>query len=384
MMTSEDSSSSQQKAFALSHQQPKQKQPTTDLQRDLRIAEIEADLFLDKTTLLLGGSKTGKSVLTKHILTVLSGCGEILPILFCPTAREAGYYDFIPSVCIYPKPTIEIYVKVYNEQATKSSIYQKRTIENYKPIFETCASTQQRNALNAIMTRIFSQHRVRSNGALRDKLDRAVTNWMESIIVRHRAQLQTRFAKGTDMQKMLIHLAGTKQPRTICIWDDCAAFVSFFKSEQFKESSYNGRHIGITHIVAFQDLNSVPSDIRRNAHRTVFTAKNVATCYFDRASTGLSRDDRVVGLSSSEYVFNIAPKEGKHHYKLLYVPNMEEGCTLTDKFYAIRANPNVMQKLGSHKLWALSEAQNKLLNSKIPTTPHVNAVMKQINAKKGT
>src|SRR6185437_1745879 len=116
-------------------------------------------------------------------------------------------------------------------------------------------------------------------------------------------------------------------PRVMAIFDDAFTEVMALirqgrkkEDETIKNFFFKGRHANITHIYGFQDDNHLDSEVRKNAHISIFTSKQVALAYFGRAANNFSALEKKRAESVINTIFDehSAMKYTKLVYSRLY------------------------------------------------------------------
>jgi hypothetical protein len=123
--------------------------------------------------------------------------------------------------------------------------------------------------------------------------------------------------------------------------------------ETIKNFLFKGRWANITHFYIFHDDKGVDTDIRKNAHISIFTNKQVALSFFTRPSNGFTPSQRKKAERVIHAVFN---EDGRGLFpaysKLIYIREKDE-------FMYIVAKEVGDFKIGAKKLHDLSEQMKK-------------------------
>lgn len=295
--------------------------------------QLTPDMFLDKTTLLYGPSKTGKSVWVKHIMKMLRGSIDQVIVVSPTELSNETYKGYVPGPMIHtsfegggapPGSSTEKQVEaflapIWRRQQMATSVYNLasdprilRRLFNRLPPELRQQTEAQLQALESSTNKAVRQIRRQSLNAVQaegktEEVEalhrRAQINFYKRAILKDYERLWRQPGLGRQERTALSNIC--TNPRILLIFDDCASDIKkALKSEAVRRIFYQGRHQYITTILCCQDDSDVTPELRKNAFVSVFTSQNVCTTYFGRAANGFSRDfkARVGEIAEAVYV----------------------------------------------------------------------------------
>jgi hypothetical protein len=311
----------------------------------LRVPELQLHpgLLIDRTTVLYGPSKTGKTVIVKNIMKHVYGHIEQI-LLVAPTEpSNRSYEGFVPPPLIHyrmhlPDPadkrdtevkaamrfleTIykrqEMMAAIYtraNDPETLSAVYTRLTHSERKEGDRYIASLERKR--RRVVDSVRRQH-AQNPGHCEQKVKDVDEKFEKMLILVYKKfltpnvdRLWTKKDLTEDERYSLYYLHFN--PRLLLIFDDCAAQLKpFFNKEIFRKLFYQNRHSFITVIICCQDDTDLPTNLRKNAFISIFTEPIVAASNFDRGSNKFPK-------STKTYVSEIVPEVFVGFRKLAYI-----------------------------------------------------------------
>lgn len=293
---------------------------TTDTGHRVPELQLGPSLLMDRTTVLYGPSKTGKTVIVKSIMKHLEGHIEQV-LLVSPTEPANRSYDgFIPSPLIHyrmhlPDPTdkrdtplkasMRFLETVYKRQEMMAAIYTRandpetlstlytRLTHSERKLGDSYIASLERKRRRVVET-VRRQH-AQSPGKcdqkvleVGDKFEKMVVLVYKKFLTPNVARLWKRKDLSEDERYTLHYLHFN--PRLLLIFDDCAAELKpFFNKDIFRKLFYQNRHVFISVIVCCQDDTDLPANLRKNAFISIFTEPIVAAANFDRGANKFSK-----------------------------------------------------------------------------------------------
>lgn len=344
--------------------------------------EFEASLFLDKNCILYGPTKTGKTVIVKHIMSLLNGHIDQVLIISPTETSNRSYEGLVPPQMIHgklwlpdplkprkddgPKGAIRFLEAVYNRQAVMASLYTRvNKTENLAPVFARLpgavrAATQAKvRSINDMRKGMIDRLRLKlaggdNEGRLRESVKKIDDKFTQMFILLYKKAIRP-FTKSLLQEKdltedekyVLMYL--DLNPRLLLIFDDCAADLKpLFNKEIFRRIFYQGRHAYISAVVCCQDDTDLPANLRKNALVSIFTTPVVATSNFERTSNKFSKEVKVF---AAEAIKEIHRGSG-HHRKLAYIREDSQNQNI----YYAEAPIARPFRFGSNHMWSLCAA----------------------------
>lgn len=329
------------------------------------------DNLINKSILLFGASKTGKSIIIRDMIYQLK---DHIPnvLVISPTNNlNNSYTNIIPNTLIHSTINEELISKMFNRQkqmihmynmineinnlenifnkiATNNDIYKKeRLISNYNYIKSKFISV---NDCTNYVEKELKLKEIEEN-----HID-GLTTYYKMIINKYYYKIKDPLLKLTDNEIKIIKYININ-PHFLIILDDCGYNANkWAKFEEIKEMFMNGRHYKITFIISFQDDKSLPSELRKNAFINIFTTQTVCTAYFNRSANNFSKKDKAMLEQLSEYVFIDKTLKDKNYKKLVYMKDSDP------QVYYYLADYIKEFKFGSDYLWELSNKSQKQLD----------------------
>lgn len=307
---------------------------------------------LNRTTVLYGPSKTGKTVITKHILNMLQGEIDQV-VLISPTEQSnRAYEEFIPAPLIHYKCDMPLLHHIMKRQEMLTSLYTKvNEISSLKALYARLPQKQQQEG-GALLSQLKDKYM--SALATSDKHNELTLSYHKVVSVLYKQMIlvyipylwRERATLTLEEQYTLKYLQ--LNPRILVIFDDCAAeFKPFLKKDIFRQFFYQNRHNNITVVFCCQDDTDLPANLRKNVFMSIFTESVVCKSNFDRSSNNFPR-------SVKQMVDEIIPLVFKQHRKLVYIRDD------TQCFYHLTCPLPLPQMFGSkalHRLCAKVVAQ---------------------------
>lgn len=281
--------------------------------------------FLLQSTILYGGSKTGKSTIIYHIFKILQRYIPIF-VVISPTAASNGDYDGrVPALLIFKNPTKDVFRDVYFRQEAAAAFYRRaNNIPVLAGLYAKIKDHRTDGVIKTIMTKrsiAVRKARAQYGGdsskldeevrAIKSTYDETLRNVYRVVIRKHKAYLEKQNLNDKEIY-CLKYL--DFNPNLGLIVDDCAAQIKQWgKDETVSKIFYQGRHNYITSIYTFQHDKLLDSNFRQNAFVSIFTEDKAARAYFGRQANNFDKDEI---KKAAEYIKKVYKKK---FYKLVYV-----------------------------------------------------------------
>jgi len=312
--------------------------------KKIPILNVGPATFIDRTIAIYGPSKTGKTVITKHIMKVVSNHIEQILIVAPSEPSNRTYAGIVDPPLIHyrlyladpGKPKKDDGIKgglrfleaVWQRQEMMASIYTQANkldvlASLYKRLSRTLKDEGDKVIKNIDSKRRATIDRVREQYAtepgrseekvseITEKFTKMLTLLYKKFITLSHENLSARKDLSESERYSLEYL--DFNPRLLLIFDDCAAQLKpYFSKEVFRLLFYQNRHSFITVIICCQDDTDLPTNLRKNAFLSFYTEPIVCRANFDRPSNNFPKATR-------HYVGTIVDAVFKGHRKLAYI-----------------------------------------------------------------
>lgn len=309
-----------------------------------------ASMLMDRTIVVYGASGTGKTVIIKNLMNLLSDHIEQVLVISPTEAQNRSYDGYVDSPLIHStmylppegetippakrkkadreEGAVRFLEAIFKRQEMAATIFSRannpeiieslikklspdimaqckfrlKQVENWRD--RTIAMLQQ---LHAVEPEKFAQQR----DDVRKKGDRVINLIYKKILTMARDYLMDH-ARLNEDEKYTLHYLNFN-PRMLLIFDDCADVLKkLSKNGIFDAIFYRGRHAMLTTIISCQDDTDMPASLRKNAFISFFTTSTVAVANFERASNSFDKDTKTFISRSASEVF-------VGHRKLVYI-----------------------------------------------------------------
>ncbi len=318
--------------------------------------------FLQRTTLLYGRTKSGKSVIIEEIMYLLKSHIPTIFVISPTNAANGTYTDKVPPQCIKKELNAEWLEKLLTRQKHISEMCRTADkIEILKNLFDKISTEQEmvleKSAIKKAHDSViyidsssmeFNNKKKQKAQILADR-DALLKKLYKASIRNNKVSLEKNSSLTKTQQAALQFL--DVNPNVLLIFDDCASTFKklYKKTTAIKEIFYEGRWYNFTTIISAQDDKEIDSELRKNALISVFTTAQAATANFERASNGYPKHEKLRAKVCTETVFKQDENDVKHFQKLVYMQ------TESDPFRYTIADMYDEFRMGSEYLWELSD-----------------------------
>lgn len=290
--------------------------------------KLSASLFLDKTSIFLGGSDTGKSTVMRDVLYELN---EHIKQIFviCPTDPANQTYEsgLVAKPLILYDLTDAWLWAFWQRQEELMEVYKTANdLGILESLFFMVAGPQERESLAIRKRNVEIAKNSKSAGA--EELDDLFDNYRRKFYKAVIEQYTDQFAHKqlTDVQKLAVKYLHIN-PRIVLVFDDATDILAKFKDHDvFKKIFYQGRHYLITILIAAHDDKAFDTGIKKNAFNYVFTDIKSSRSLLNKASFGASTADK----KRADAAITSAFTEKAPYQKMLYT-------RLKDAYYRFTA-----------------------------------------------
>jgi hypothetical protein len=301
-------------------------------------------MFLDRTIVIYGPSKTGKTVIAKHIMGAVENQIQQI-LLVAPTEpSNRSYEGFIPAPLVHYRMYLSDPANPKKDDGVKGAL---RFLEQVWKRQEMMAAIYTRanhpDVLSSLFGRLPKAHRkegvqwiedinnkrehvvdkvrkkyAKDPGRCAEKTKEANEKFKAMLSLLYKKyialcynDLWARDDLSEDERYTLAYL--TFNPRLLLVFDDCAAQLKpFFAKEIFRLLFYQNWHSFITALITVQDDTDMPANLRKNAFLSFFTEQVVCASNFERATNKFPKPTK-------DLVKCIAPAVLVGNRKLAYI-----------------------------------------------------------------
>lgn len=306
--------------------------------------KITSGLFVDKTIVIYGPSKTGKTVLVKHVMKTVNGHIDQVIVVAPSEPANHSYAGFVPPPLVHyrlymPDPenpkkddgmkgALRFLNAIWKRQEMMASIYNRaNSAEVLAQLFGRLPRDVRSEgllhikAINAKRERVVERVRKQyaaEPGRSDEKVKEANSKFKQMLVLLYKRYIAPHYegllarSDLTEDERYSLHYLQFN-PRLLLIFDDCAAQLKpFFTKEIFRLLFYQNRHSYITVILVCQDDTDLPTNLRKNAFLSLFTTGIVCTSNFERPSNKFPKDVKAL-------VTDIVPEVFQGNRKLAYI-----------------------------------------------------------------
>lgn len=300
---------------------------------------FEADMqtYLDKTTLIFGGSSSGKTTIIEEILQLTK---DYIPnyIVIAPKTSNKAYKKKLPARCIKEDLNKETLQKIWDRQYNTTQLYNTANdITNLESLFKRAPNRQ-----SVVMIRVIIQsatnkiNDIRNNKQLNFAQKKTQNSNIDDLRIRalHKLYKNSIRENKTNLLKMDLTIKEKItleyldfNPRLMLIIDDSSEkfqmWMKYYKKSEinpFESIFYKGRWNYITLIFAAHDDSIVPPKLRKNARVTYFTNSSTLVASLDRKSSGYTSHEKKLAHKMADTIFT--EEKGnyiKNHKKFCYI-----------------------------------------------------------------
>ncbi len=330
--------------------------------------EIELDHFFNKTTVLYGKPKTGKTFIITAILYELRAYIPNI-IVICPTdSSSRAYSRRVPKGCIHERltaPLLEAIIKrqklvmkrhtVVNDMKNLKSLFDKLHKDvGEQQIYDTILQGRLNSMYTIENMAIDYAHKLE----LRSKI-KITAN--EQLIILYKMAIARYNWSGTKLSKIeqLTITYLNHNPYLILIMDDVTAQMRDKTIKELLITLFtNIRWLGISLVVALHGDVSIIPILRTTTFTSIFTDDQNATLFFKKESIGTTKEKKAM----VQNIINVMFKKDRNRYnfkKLVFTSETlltENGEGSQFHYAHVQSYEEDDFKVGSKQLWKLCDA----------------------------
>jgi len=305
---------------------------------------VGASMFIDRTVAIYGPSKTGKTVITKHIMKAVNGHIEQIIIVAPSEPSNRSYEGVVDPPFIHyrlyladpanpkkddgAKGALRFLEAVWKRQEMMAAIYTRANnaeilaqLYGRLPKEVRAEGLRHIEVINAKRGRVIERVRKQfaaEPGRREEKVKEVNEKFKKMLVLLYKKYIAPLYEElwesddlSEDERYSLYYL--TFNPRLLLIFDDCAAQLKpFFNKDIFRLLFYQNRHSYITVVLCCQDDTDLPTNLRKNAFLSFFTEPIVCMSNFERASNKFPKPTK-------QYIAEIVGDVFKGHRKMAYI-----------------------------------------------------------------
>jgi hypothetical protein len=345
------------------------------------------DDYLDKTTLIFGGSGSGKTTMIEEIMYV---CKDYIPnyLVIAPKTSDIAYRKKLPDRCIKEDLTKKRLKQIWNRQvnltqacsmANDPVILEKLFSRIVDREFEFVIKVMNKRAADRIsiieksdLNFADKKSRITLMEGLKAK---RIKRAYKEAIRKHKDRLQ-KMSGLSDKEMTALEYIDTS-PRLMLIIDDCTekfqGWMKFFRKgvedNIFEKIFYKGRWNNITLVFAAHDDKPIDSELRKNARVIKYGTGQSLIASLGKTGNAFNKTEKKNGEAIAAKIYGGEDSGIKTHKKVCYLRD--------DPFpwrYTI-ANTYEDFKLGSNSLYDLVKKMPKT-EEKLESNPFVKNIIK--------
>ncbi len=292
---------------------------------------------LDKTTLIFGGTGSGKTTVIEEILYLLK---DYVPnfMVMAPRTSDAAYRRKLPSRCIKEDFTKERLQQLWNRQYYATQLYNTANdINILESLFKVAPDREGIVMLEAIKRKALDMIKViemspnldfgqkKAQKTAIEELQIKKIKIIYRDAVRKNKHIIERNPDLTTQQKIALDYLDFN-PRLCLIIDDCSekfqVWMKFFKKNEvnpFESIFYKNRWNYLTLVFAAHDDKLVNTELRKNSRVTIYTNSQALVTSINRAGNGFTPKEKKEAMRYAAKIFGDEEKGVKTHQKMCYI-----------------------------------------------------------------
>jgi hypothetical protein len=299
--------------------------------------EKNKDEYLDKVTLVYGGTNSGKSTLIEEIMYL---CKDSIPnfLVIAPSTSTAAYKKKLPLRCIKEDFTKKLLLTLWKRQCAFTQLYNiSNDISILESLFKKIPSREtsiivaamsqsaekHRNFVNNNDTLNFAQKKAQIS-AIDTQLNKKLKIMYKKTIERFKSNLES--MNLNDKETIALEYLNIN-PRLMLIIDDRSeqfkGWMKLFKKGEtnpIESIFYRGRHNYITAIIACHDDKLLDTELRKNARVAIYADSTALTSSLNKTQSGFSPQEKKIMFKIGNKIFDDTGTI-KHHQKFVFVRN---------------------------------------------------------------
>lgn len=291
--------------------------------------------YLNKTTLLFGGSGSGKTTIIESIMYKLK---NHVPnwLVIAPNTSNKAYIKKLPARCIKEDLSKKLILKIWKRQESFTQLYNIANDNDIlSSLFYKCPDRKSYVMVKAILESaknniIRIKNSMEMNYAQKKEqiasIEELRNNKIKMLYKSSIRQMRDKLFKMndlTDKEKIALKFLDINPALTLVI-DDCsekvAIWMKYFKGEfnPIESIFYRGRWNNITVLFAAHDDKLVDPKLRKNARVTFCCNSTALMAYLNKQQSGFTNIEKKNAQKLAKEIFGDDESE-KTHKKICYI-----------------------------------------------------------------
>lgn len=296
--------------------------------------ERSPESFVDKTTLVFGGSGSGKTTIIEEILY---HCKDHIPnyIVVAPRTSDSVYREKLPSICLRENLKKDELEKIWKRQFEITQVYNiANKISVLQSLFLKINNEKNIQIQNKILKyKELGVEKIKNNMEINFADKKTMENKLikaseKKLIALYKNNIRSNKSilenKNLDNNEKIALKYLDLNPRIMLIIDDSTEnfkqWMKYFKSGDsnvFESIFYKGRWNYITLVFAAHDDKVVKPELRKNARLTYYTTSQSLMASLSKAGSGFTAHEKKYAQRVADVIFN--DDKIKTYKKLCYI-----------------------------------------------------------------
>lgn len=346
---------------------------------------LTKDEIINKSIIIYGQSKSGKTTTIKEILSILN---EYIPTIWlvCPTEKmNEEYKNLIHKGAVIEHISKKFMDDIWERQVQVSQLYKKiNNLENFEKLYRRIMHSRVSERIvkiNKIKNKLIKSALETKNEGMRNinikKIESHINEIKMKILKDHIINNKELLLQNFQLSKEEVEIVENIDmcPRTLIIFDDASAELAELKRMKlFDRFATMGRWANITWIVvAHDDKTSVPKEIRKAAFISIFATPQLVLSFFEKSSgNGPSKYDAERAGMASRKIWEFGNREPEKFRKLIWMRETSE-----IKYYLPVFKEDVM--FGSKSFLELCDRIEMMKNKKNNEIQNTNSYISKMS-----
>lgn len=292
--------------------------------------------YLDKTTLLFGGSSSGKTTIIEEILYLTK---DYIPnyLIIAPKTSDGAYRKKLPARCIKEDLTKKKLQAIWDRQFNVTQCYNiANDINILESLFKKAPDRQSIVMLQAIKRKAtdaikfieaspnLDYAQKKSQKGSIEELHVKKTKAIYKASVKQNTHILERLELSTHEKTALEYLEFN--PRFMLVIDDSSEkfemWMKFWKKTEvnpFNSIFFKGRHNFITLIFACHEDKIIDGQLRKNSRVTIYTNSQALVTSVEKKTNGYTTAEKKLAMRLCSKIFPSENTVIKNHQKICYV-----------------------------------------------------------------
>jgi ElaB/YqjD/DUF883 family membrane-anchored ribosome-binding protein len=302
--------------------------------RDITYFRGKVDDYLDMTTVVLGGTGTGKSTIIKDIIYL---CKDYVPLylVLCNQTSAVMYERLgIPKEAIKQDLGPDVWKSVYERQMVVTHLY--KVARDPDVLEKLCRRVCRSISDDIAKIKNYAKNLMEERGnlsedakdALKDKVNSRIVDLCHTTIEKERDRISLiRNQLSDDEQTAFLNYK--LNPKFMIVVDDRTELIKKWikDCEKIKDGNpidgifFAGRHFHISLVIAAHAEIAIPLKFRTNARVIFYTSGPVLLTATKRGNFAGTDEDKLVAKTLATDVFDDKKSGEKKHRKVCYMQN---------------------------------------------------------------